>query len=269
MNQTPSLHQCALRIITCDDPDEKIALAESVAARWRNGDLRLEGESASEPLHIPGRPDKPQLVPPPEVPRRSMQNQVGRNALIHAVTHIEFNAINLAWDAVYRFRHMPRDYYSDWISVGLDEARHFLMLRDYLRDNGCDYGDFPAHNGLWEMAVKTGHDVLVRMALVPRVLEARGLDVTPGMLKKLSAVGDTRALACLEQILDEEIGHVRIGSRWYHHCCSQRGLEHKSYFRQLVREYMTGLPKGPLNLQARLMAGFEEDELMYLQEMSE
>lgn len=269
MSGRDSLHQRAWQVLNCADPDRKIALAEATWRDWEAGVLELEIASPVVSLPVPGRPENPSLVPPQAVPRRSMQSQAGRNALIHAVTHIEFNAINLAWDAVYRFRDMPEDYYRDWMSVGLDEGRHFLMLRDYLRDNGSDYGDFDAHNGLWEMAVKTEHDVLVRMALVPRVLEARGLDVTPGMLKKLAGVGDHRAVACLEQILEEEIAHVRIGSRWYHHCCQRRGVEHKSHFRELVQTYMSGLPRGPLNLEARLLAGFEEDELMYLQEMSE
>ena len=264
-----SLQQSAWQVLQCRDPDEKIRLAQQVAEQWQAGELSLTGSQAVERLPIPGRPDQPTLVSPQKMPRRSMNSQAGRNALIHAVTHIEFNAINLAWDAVYRFADMPKDFYSDWISVGLDEGRHFLMLRDYLRDNGSDYGELQAHNGLWEMAFKTDHDVLTRMALVPRVLEARGLDVTPGMLTKLESAGDARAVEHLQLILREEIGHVRIGSRWYHYCCKQRGVEPQSHFRELVKTYMSGLPRGPLNIEARLMAGFEEDELAYLQEMSQ
>ena len=201
------------------------------------------------------------------MPKRSMNSEKGRVILIHAAAHLEFNAINLAWDAVYRFRNMPKEYYDDWISVGLDEARHFEMLSGYLKSKGSYYGEFPAHQGLWEMAVKTDADVLKRMALVPRVLEARGLDVTPAMLKKLSKVGDEEAVAHLTLILKEEINHVRIGTRWYHYCCEQKSVDKVSTFINLIKEYMQGLPKGALNIEARLKAGFEADELRYLENL--
>jgi uncharacterized ferritin-like protein (DUF455 family) len=193
----------------------------------------------------------------------------GHAALIHSIAHIEFNAINLALDAVYRFRDMPDAYYDDWLRVADEEAYHFQLMRDHLRSLGYDYGDFDAHNGLWEMAVKTAHDPLVRMALVPRVLEARGLDVTPGIMKKLADRGDEAAVAILEIIFRDEVGHVEIGSRWFRYLCEQRNVEPEATFRGLFEEYMgapvKGRAKSGLHRDARLAAGFSENELDYLE----
>lgn len=180
---------------------------------------------------------------------------------MHAVAHIEFNAINLAWDAVYRFRGMPDTYYSDWASCANDEARHFAMLSERLGEFGHRYGDFDAHNGLWEMAERTAHHDTARMALVPRVLEARGLDVTPGMIERLRAVGDERTIAILEVILREEVAHVAAGTRWFRWCCERDGLAPRETFLDLLRDYMGRNLRGPFNRQARLLAGFDEDEL--------
>ena len=193
-----------------------------------------------------------------------MASLEGRAALIHSLCHIEFNAINLGWDAVYRFREMPRDFYTDWIKVAAEEAYHFSLLRDHLRDMGYDYGDFVAHNGLWEMAIKTDFDPLVRMALVPRVLEARGLDVTPGIMAKLEEVGDEAAVAILKIIHRDEIGHVEIGSRWFNHLCLERGLDASETFEALISQYMKGKLKGPFDMATRRKAGFSEAELKYL-----
>jgi len=190
-------------------------------------------------------------------------------ALIHAIAHIEFNAINLGLDAAVRFQGMPDQsspddpghFYRDWLSVAADEARHFLMLSNRLEELGARYGDLPAHNGLWDMAVKTEHDVLVRMALVPRVLEARGLDVTPAMITKLRQAGDEETVGLLEVILEEEEGHVTIGTRWFRYCCEQRGLEPDDTFDELLNTYFKPPPKGPYNEPARRRAGFSEVEL--------
>lgn len=217
-------------------------------------------------IQIPGRPERPVLVSPKKLPRRGLGSEAGRVALIHAVAHIEFNAINLALDAVYRFRGMPENYYRDWLRVAADEARHFSMLQTRLRELGHEYGAFDAHNGLWEMAVKTAHDVLVRMALVPRVLEARGLDVTPGMIARLQQAGDTATVEILQTILAEEIPHVAIGSHWFRYCCEARGLEPDATFTTLLAEYMGAAPKGPYNEAARLQAGFSAAEMTYLRE---
>lgn len=208
-----------------------------------------------------GRPERPELVSPASLPRRGLGSVQGRIALLHAVAHIEFNAINLALDAALRFADMPEDYYRDWLSVAFDEARHFRLLETRLHEIGAAYGDLPAHNGLWEMAEKTAHDPLVRMALVPRVLEARGLDVTPGMIEKLRNAGDDASVACLEVILEEEVRHVAIGSRWFRYLCEQRGWAPEATFRSLLREHYAGGLRGPFNHPARLEAGFSESEL--------
>lgn len=184
--------------------------------------------------------------------------------MMHAVAHIEFNAMNLALDAVHRFRGMPREYYNDWLRVADEEARHFLMVRDYLREHNHDYGDFDAHNGLWEMAEKTVADVLERMALVPRVLEARGLDVTPGIIEKLNQARDTEAAGILEVIYAEEVGHVEIGTHWFRHICEERGLASDPTFRKLLKKHFPNGLHGPFNLDARARAGFSETEMMCL-----
>jgi uncharacterized ferritin-like protein (DUF455 family) len=185
----------------------------------------------------------------------------GRAALVHAVTHIEFNAVNLAWDAVYRFRGLPRAWYDDWVGVAAEEARHFTMMRGRLRALGFDYGDFPAHNGLWELARETAEDPLIRMALVPRVMEARGLDVTPAMIERLRAAGDTESADCLAVILDEEVGHVAAGNRWFRHLCAERGLDPEAAWFDLLSRHLRGEIRCPLNLPARRRAGFAETEL--------
>ena len=260
-----SLFTMAHRCLMACEPDEKMELTRQVALAWREGRLELSSDAEPEAVPDPGRPQRPSLVSPRELPRRTLAHDRGRAALIHAVTHIEFNAVNLAWDAVYRFRGLPRGYYDDWVRVAEDEERHFQALRGRLRDLGCDYGDFPAHNGLWEMALHTAHDILARMALVPRVLEARGLDVTPGMIRRLRAAGDRETAAVLEVVLREEVGHVAAGSRWFRHVCSERGLEPEAAFFELLQEFLRGEIRCPLHLQARREAGFSESELQRLE----
>ncbi len=186
---------------------------------------------------------------------------------MHAIAHIEFNAIDLAWDAVYRFRGLPAEYYADWVGVASDEARHFTLLRDRLRALGHDYGDFDAHNGLWEMAEQTAHDGLSRMALVPRVLEARGLDVTPAMIIKLRKLGDDATADILELILREEVAHVAAGSHWFRWYCSQQGIDPNKRFRELIDEYARGSLRGPFNREARTAAGFNDEELAMLEQL--
>ena len=243
-------------------PDDKPALTLAMTEAFKRGELAIDAAIATPaPIRMPGRPAKPKLVHPRELPRRGFGSDEGRAAFIHAVAHIEFNAIDLAWDAVYRFRDMPRDYYADWVAVAHDEARHFSMLRTRLREFGHDYGDFDAHNGLWEMAEKTAHDGLARMALVPRVLEARGLDVTPAMIVKLRALGDDATADILDIILREEVAHVASGSRWYRWHCQREDIEPRARFRELLREYATGVLHKPFNTQARLEAGFDLEEL--------
>ncbi|MBN8480723.1 MAG: ferritin-like domain-containing protein, partial [Xanthomonadales bacterium] len=212
-------------------------------------------------LAAPGRPARPRLVDPRHLPRRGLGSGEGRAALVHAVAHIELNAIDLAWDAVYRFRGMPPEYYADWVGVADDEARHFAMLSARLAELGHAYGDFDAHDGLWEMAVRTAHACLARMALVPRVLEARGLDVTPGMIERLRNVGDDATARLLERILEEEVAHVAAGSRWFAWCCAREGHDPQATFAALLASHLGGQVRGPFNVPARLRAGFSPDEI--------
>lgn len=257
-----SLFAVAEECLACVEPLVKVALTRAAFADLRAGRLSLVDDGvAPQPIAAPGRPERPRLVLPRDVPQRGLGSDEGRAALIHAIAHIEFNAINLAWDAVYRFRGMPDDYYRDWTSVANDEARHFTMLSARLAQLGHAYGDFDAHNGLWQMAVKTVDSCLARMALVPRVLEARGLDVTPGMIRRLQIAGDTATVAILEVILREEIPHVAAGTRWFDWCCARDGRDPAATFQALLTKYVpTGL-RGPFNLDARRAAGFSDAEL--------
>jgi uncharacterized ferritin-like protein (DUF455 family) len=260
------LAQRSLDCLQITDPDTKRAATSALHADWQAGHVPLPPEtSAVEPVEIPGRPERPLLVAPQDIGRRSIHTRDGHAALIHALAHIEFNAINLALDAVYRFRGLPRDYYGDWLQVAAEEADHFTLLREHLRALDVDYGSFPAHDGLWQMCIKTARDPLVRMALVPRLLEARGLDANPAIVKKLNNIGDTRGVEILEIILRDEIGHVRIGNRWYEYLCAQRGLDPALTFQQLLMEYDAPRPRPPLHREARKSAGFSAQEIEYLE----
>ncbi len=263
-----SLFDAAYRCLIANTIDTKLELTERTMQAWRSNALSLATQGGAKPISTPGRPAQPVLIAPEAVPKRRLGTKAGWIALIHAVTHIEFNAINLAWDAVYRFHNLPECYYSDWIRVATEEAFHFCLLRQRLQDLGSDYGDLPAHDGLWEMAVRTATDPLLRMALVPRVLEARGLDVTPGIIRKLRQAGDHQTAAVLEIIWRDEIGHVAIGSRWFHYLCTQRGLDAELTFRDLVQQYFTGQISGPLHHAARQQAGFSTTELKELERLS-
>jgi len=261
-----SIFAAAHACLRAEAPDDKVALTFATAGVFARGELTIDDNAPPpEPIRMPGRPERPKLVHPRELPRRGFGSDDGRAAFIHSIAHIEFNAIDLAWDAVYRFRGMPAQFYADWVSVANDEARHFVMLRQRLNDFGRDYGDYDAHNGLWEMAEKTTHSGLERMALVPRVLEARGLDVTPAMIVKLRQLGDAATADILEVILREEVGHVAAGSRWFRWYCEREGVESESTFRRLLAEYGRGVLYGPFNLDARSAAGFSEEELASLQ----
>ncbi|HEY0720195.1 MAG TPA: ferritin-like domain-containing protein [Gammaproteobacteria bacterium] len=247
------------------DPDRKVEQAHHLYQAWQAGELALDAGNPVEPIGEPGRPAKPTLVQPRDLPQRKPSSVEGRAILFHALTHIEFNAINLALDAVYRFRAMPHAYYSDWLQVADEEATHFVLLREHLRTLGCEYGDYAGHNGLWEMAQKTAHDGMVRMALVPRCLEARGLDVNPGIKAKLLENGDAEGGALLDIILRDEIGHVAIGNRWFLYHCRQRGLDPETIYRQLLDEYLRLRLRPPFHIEARRAAGFSEAELAYLE----
>ncbi len=219
-----------------------------------------------EAAGIPGRPERPELLSHLQVKKRSLLTVEGRATLLHSLAHIELNAIDLALDIVWRFAGMPDDFYRQWISVAQEEALHFELLRDHLRSLGHDYGDFPAHNGLWEMAEKTRHDLLARLALVPRTLEARGLDASPAVKARLVGAGDHRAGEILDIILRDEIGHVAVGNRWYRHLCHEAGLDPVTTYPILAQLFGAPRLRGPFNLEARRAAGFEESELAALQD---
>ena len=260
-----SLFVAAQRCLQATEPAQKVALTHQATGAFASGELNLPTSAPlPEPICAPGRPQQLRLVAPRDLPHRGLGTPEGRAIFVHAIAHIEFNAINLAWDAVYRFRDMPAEFYSDWISVADDEARHFEMLAQRLRELDHDYGDFEAHNGLWEMAEKTADSCLARMALVPRVLEARGLDVTPGMIVKLRKLGDPASADILEVILRDEIGHVAIGSRWFAWCCEREGREPLTTFIELIRDIAKGAIRGPFNESARAAAGFSEMEMTML-----
>jgi len=262
-----ALDPLSLRLAACllaRQPAAKLACVHAAQADWLAGKLIPDSEIERTPIDQPGQPDKPALVPPQRVPRRRADTLPGRAALIHALAHIEFNAINLAVDAAHRFANMPTAYYADWLRVADEEALHFDLLNTHLVTLGYAYGDFPAHNGLWDMALKTAHDPLVRMALVPRVLEARGLDATPLIVDKLKAVNDMRMVEILAIIERDEIGHVAIGSHWFGWLCQTRGLQPEATFRQLLIDYDAPPLKPPFNLAARRAAGFSEPELDWL-----
>ena len=261
-----TLFDAARECLHAASPDEKLALTFATADAFARGGLATPDDAPSpEPIGMPGRPARPRLVHPRELPKRGMGSPQGRAAFVHSIAHIEFNAIDLAWDAVYRFRGLPGAYYADWVGVAHDEARHFRMLRERLRQFGHEYGDFDAHNGLWEMAEKTAHDGLARMALVPRVLEARGLDVTPAMILKLRALGDDATADILELILREEVAHVAAGSRWFRWHCERAGAEPRVRFRELLDDYARGSLRGPFNHAARRDAGFDDEEIALLE----
>ncbi len=247
--------------LNSQDPQEKVTLTRQLYSDWQTDGFEPTDTEHPRPIGLPGRPVRPRLVPPKSLPQRRLHTPAGRAALIHAVAHIEFNAINLALDAAYRFRGMPIDYYADWLSVAAEEARHFAMLEQRLGELGYGYGDFDAHDGLWQMAVTTAHSPLARMALVPRVMEARGLDVTPGMIVRLRSTGDEQTVTILETILREEIRHVAIGSRWFRYCCEEANLPVEETFVDLLKQYFQGQLRGPFNEPARLEAGFTAREL--------
>ncbi|MFA9219392.1 MAG: ferritin-like domain-containing protein [Sphingomonadaceae bacterium] len=262
MAQVPELRAHALDCLLEADPGRKASAVAALAQAWADGALSLDADaSLSASGSIPGRPARPELVPPRLVGKRSMATIEGRAMLIHALAHIEFNAVNLALDALWRFPAMPPQYYTDWLRVSKEEAYHYSLLAAHLQTLGYQYGDFSAHDSLWEMVERTSDDPMARMALVPRTLEARGLDAIPPLRAKIAQAGDLAAAAILDIILHDEIGHVDIGNRWYRYLCTQRGLEPRATYAELTRRYRAPVLKGPFNFDARRQAGFTDAEL--------
>ena len=261
----PNLFSLAEQALTTPAVETKLAMAHEAWRCHQNGELVFDSEAVPvQSIEAARFPDKPILVDPRQLPKRKLASQEGRVALLHAVAHIEFSAIQLAFDHLYRFRDMPQQYYLDWLAVAEEEAQHFELLRGRLADFGADYGDLPAHAGLWGIAQDTAYDVLARMALVPRFMEARGLDVTPGMIARLQTIGDEASIKVLERILAEEVGHVALGSRWFHWVCARRGLEPEDTYFELVERHLTGQARGPFNRELRRQAGFSDAELIRL-----
>ncbi len=251
-----SLTECACTILLETDAAQKAALSQDLWQRWRDG-VVMEVGSADPPVR-PNRPDKPELLHPREMPRRRLTSKNGRLAFMHAIAHIELNAIDLVWDLITRFTdsRLPREFYDDWAKVGSDEARHFTTLQKYLEDHGSSYGELAAHDGLWKAAESTSDDILARLAIVPLVLEARGLDTTPVAIQKLKSVGDEIAASILNTIAQEEIAHVAAGVKWFDYICNRRGLNPAQTFQDLVRKRFKGPLKPPFAIEARTAAGF-------------
>ena len=260
------LRSQALLLLSIKDPGTKCSAVAQLREQYLAGDINLNAKVllSDKDVDIPGRPDAPILVNPGLVKRRSMVTAEGRAVLIHALAHIEFNAINLALDAVWRFAGMPQEYYEDWLRVAAEEAYHFDLLNTHLKTQGFQYGDFPAHNSLWEMVSKTTDSILARMALVPRTMESRGLDALPPIQEKLHQAHDQEAVRLLQIILNDEVGHVEIGNRWFNYHCQQQGLDPIAAYADLVEKYEAPKLRGPFNYAARKAAGFTDAELAAL-----
>ena len=248
----------ARAIVEAADTTEKVRLAYAVYKAWFKRDLALGSPSKDGQMpDRPGRPNKPELLAPRDMPKRKLSGTAGRLALIHSLAHIELNAVDLTWDLIGRFAHvrLPRSYYDDWVRVGLEEAKHFSMLQDRLGQLGASYGDMPAHDGLWQAAQDTGHDLAARLAIIPLVLEARGLDITPPMIEKARSLGDEDTAKCLDVIYRDEKNHVAFGAKWFRFLCDRQGIRPEPAFHSYVRKHFRGALKPPFNDRARSEAG--------------
>lgn len=258
-----SLAEAAVAVLTTANARDKTALSRRLAARW------FEGRAAATPMPLgsasppdmPARPEKPELLDPRDVPRRRPNTGPGRRAILHAIAHIELNAVDLHWDIIARFAHvpMPPGFYDDWVKAADEESKHFNLLADRLEAQGSHYGALPAHAGMWQAATDTAEDLEARLAVVPMVLEARGLDVTPGMIALFEKAGDTETVAALNVIYEEEVGHVAYGSKWFHFLCGRHEHDPKDRFHALVRRYFHGALKPPFNTEKRAEAGLPPD----------
>ena len=259
----PGLRQTALELLVVSDPKIKVAGVRDLFDQYHQQriDLNVVEILNADNQVLPGRPLKPELIPPLNVPKRSMASPEGRVSLLHSLAHIEFNAMNLALDAIWRFANMPTQYYVDWLQVAKEEAFHFSLLEAHLQSLGFAYGDFPAHNSLWEMVERTSDAVMARMALVPRTMEARGLDAVPAIRDRFKQIKDARVVEILEIILRDEIGHVAIGNRWFNYLCDQENLPAISTYKALARKYHAPILRGPFNIEGRRQAGFTSEEL--------
>jgi uncharacterized ferritin-like protein (DUF455 family) len=260
------LRQSALELLVITDPQTKVDRVKQLFDEYQQERIDLNTASVlnSDGLTLPGRPQKPELVPPLTVPRRKMDTVEGRLSLLHSLAHIEFNAMNLALDAIWRFADMPTQYYVDWLRVAKEEAYHFSLIESHLQSVGVAYGDYPAHNSLWEMVERTSDAVIARMALVPRTMEARGLDAVPAIRDRFKQIKDHQVVEILEIILRDEVGHVLVGNQWFNFLCTKDGLSPIKAYKELARQYCAPVLRGPFNLEARKQAGFTTEELSLL-----
>lgn len=252
-----SLRDGAVRAIRAADLDIKTLLAQETARRWSGRTLSLRSPLDMAVPDRPGRPEKPELIPPRQMPKRALTTDNGRIALLHAIAHIELNAVDLALDIVARFatEPVPNSFFDGWMTVAFEEAKHFRMVRDRLRQLGADYGDLPAHDGLWQAAHDTRNDLTARLAVVPLILEARGLDVTPALQAKMREAGDMESAAVLDVIYEDEKGHVAVGAKWFRFLCARQKKDPAAAFQALVRANFRGPLKAPFNDIARAEAG--------------
>jgi uncharacterized ferritin-like protein (DUF455 family) len=265
------LRETSLAILAHTDVQSKVSQLANLFDEYQAGRIGINPSSNlnSQNLCLPGRPVKPDLVAPKFVPKRKMDTLEGRAILWHSLAHIEFNAMNLALDAIWRFPNMPQAYYEDWLRVAKEEAYHFGLIDAHLKAFGFSYGDFPAHNSLWEMVERTTDSVIARMALVPRTMEARGLDAVPEIRDRFKQIKDERAVEILEIILHDEIGHVLVGNRWFNFLCASENLSPIATYRELAEKYRAPTLRGPFNFDAREQAGFTSEELELLESLSE
>ena len=260
------LRQTALELLAITHPKTKVERVQQLFDDYHHQriDLDVSADLSSQGLILPGRPPKPELVPPLTVPKRKMDTLEGRLSLLHSLAHIEFNAMNLALDAIWRFANMPAQYYVDWLKVAKEEAYHFSLIESHLQSVGVAYGDFPAHNSLWEMVERTTDAVIARMALVPRTMEARGLDAVPAIRDRFKQIKDQQVVEILEIILRDEVGHVLIGNQWFNFLCTKKNLSPITTYKELARQYRAPTLRGPFNIEARKQAGFTAEELSLL-----
>ena len=261
-----NIYEIAEACLHNPDIDAKLALTHRAYELLSNKQLDFGSAQPVQPICHVKFPVTPVLLEPRQMPKRNFTSQEGVRAFFHAIAHVEFMAIYLAWDLLYRFRGLPETFYQDWLTVADEEAQHFELIRQHLHNLNINYGDLPAHGGLWDHAVETSDHLLARLAMVPRCMEARGLDVTPAIIAKFEAKGDTAGAAILNRILTDEVGHVERGSYWFKYVCTQEGLEPESQFQALIGQYYRGgKPKGPFNRALRKSAGFSDAEIDWLE----
>lgn len=261
-----SIFEIAECCLFASEIEQKLALTHRAKYLMDRGELGIHAERLPRPIEDTAFPQKPELLMPRDMPRRRLDTQEGKAAFFHALAHIELVAVYLAWDIIYRFRGLPDDFYRDWLTIADEEAQHFSLIRAHLLSLGVDYGDLPAHGGLWSHAVDSADDILARLALVPRCMEARGLDVTPAMIEKLKAMNDAPGVAILSRIYQDEIGHVERGSYWFRTLATEQGLDPEQRYKELILNYYQGKPKGPFNREVRIIAGFSNNEIDWLEE---